>query len=91
MPYMVTSIEVGDYEQWKEMFDKGRDTVRRSATGHRILRGVEAPGDLHVQVEFASSEDALRAREELLASGALDHVTVKAGPMLVESAEDVAY
>ena len=91
MAIILTRINVGDYDAWKPMFDEGRTRVREAAKGHRILRGVEDPNEVFVQVEFASSEDANAARERLLASGALDRVTVKAGPTVADEAETVGY
>lgn len=91
MAYMVTQVEVQDYEAFKTMFDAGRDTVRRAAKGHRILRGGDDPNLLFIQVEFDSAEDARAAREELVASGALERVMVKSGPTLAEQAEAVSY
>jgi hypothetical protein len=44
-----------------------------------------------IQVEFATPEDALAARERLVASGVLDRVDVQAGPAVAEEAETVAY
>ena len=91
MTFMLARITVDDYESWKPMFDEGRETVRARAKGHRILRGVEEPNDLFIQVEFDSAQDAQAARDELLASGALDRVTVQAGPAITEMAEQVDY
>ena len=91
MAYLLTRIAVDDYEAWKPMFDEGRASVRVTATGHRILRAIDEPGELFIQVEFSTADDARRAREQLIASGALDRVTVKAGPTVAESAELVEY
>jgi hypothetical protein len=44
-----------------------------------------------VAVEFASADDAKAFREKLLASGALDRVTVKTEPTAVEEQEAVTY
>jgi hypothetical protein len=91
MTYMLAQIEVGDYEQWKDMFDGARGTVRREAKGHRILRNAEDPNHVFIQVEFPSADDARAAREELKASGAFGRVTLKSGPTIVEEAEAIAY
>jgi hypothetical protein len=91
MTYMLSRIAVEDYDAWKEMFDAGRDSVRSSAKGHRILRSVDDPGELFIQVEFQTADDARAARESLLASGALDRVTVKTAPSIAETAEQVDY
>jgi hypothetical protein len=91
MAFMLTRIQVDDYETWKPMFDSDPPGARSAATGHRILRGLDEPNELFVQVEFATSDDANAARERLLASGVLDRVTVKAGPTVAEEAEIVQY
>ena len=91
MPFMLTKIHVDDYETWKSMFDKGRDSVRQGAAGHRILRNVDDPNELFIQVEFASAEDARDAHERLVASGALERVDVRSRPTLAEVAEAVSY
>jgi hypothetical protein len=91
MAYILTRLEVDDYDAWKPMFDSDPAGVRGRAMGHRILRGTDEPNAVFVQVEFASTEEAAAARERLLASGVLDRVTVKAGPTVAEVAETVAY
>lgn len=42
-------------------------------------------------VQFSSTEDAQSFRERLLASGALDNITVKTEPTVVEEVETVEY
>jgi hypothetical protein len=91
MAFMLTRIQVDDYETWKPIFDSDPPGARKAATGHRILRGSQEPNDVFVQVEFTSSEDANAARERLLASGVLDRVTLKAGPTVAEEAETRHY
>jgi hypothetical protein len=41
--YMMTRIQVEDYEAWKQMFDSDPFHVRKAAKGHRVLRSVEDP------------------------------------------------
>ena len=91
MAFIVTRINVGDYETWKPMFDKDQPGARRAAKGHRVLRGVENPNEVFVLVEFASADDAKAGREKLLASGVLDRFADKDLPKVVEEAEAVAY
>jgi hypothetical protein len=91
MAFMLTRIHVDDYEAWKPIFDSDPPGAREAAKRHRILRSLEEPNEVFVQVEFASSDDANAARERLLASGVLDRVTVKAGPTVTEEAEAVDY
>ena len=91
MALMLTRIHVGDYDAWKPIFDSDPPQARKAARGHRILRSLEDPNEVFVQVDFASTDDANAARERLLASGVLDRVTVKAGPTVAEEAEIVKY
>ena len=91
MAYMLTKVRVDDYDAWKSRFDSDPAGAREAAKGHRILRGVEEPNEVFVQVEFESSEDAAAARERLLASGILERVDIQAGPSVAEQAELVAY
>ena len=91
MAFMFGHFEVGDYDAWKQGFDS--DPAGRSETGkgHRVYRSVDNPSEVFVAVEFASADDAAAFREKLLASGALDRVTVKTGPTAVEEQEAVTY
>jgi len=91
MAFMLTRIDVGDYDAWKAMFDKDVPGARSAARGHRILRNVEQPGEVFILVEFNSTEEARAGRERLLASGVLDRFADKAAPAVVEEAEAVTY
>jgi len=91
MSFMLTRIHVQDYEAWKSRFDTDPPGARSRAKAHRILRSADDPNDVYIQVEFATPEDAVAARERLLASGVLDRVDVQAGPAVAEEAETVAY
>ena len=84
-------FDVGDYDAWKPMFDSDPAGRAQSGKGHRIFRSVANPSEVFVAVEFGSVEDAQSFRERLLASGALDNVTVKTEPTVVEEAENVEY
>jgi hypothetical protein len=91
MPFMLTRLNVGDYDAWKASFDKDEPGARRDATGYRILRSVENPGEVTILVEFDSEDDARAGRERLLASGVLDRFSDKDPPKLVEEAESHTY
>jgi hypothetical protein len=91
MAFIVTRINVGDYDTWKPMFDKDEPGARREAKGHRVLRGVDSPNEVFVVVEFASPEEAKAGREKLLATGVLDRFPDKDIPKVVEEAEVVVY
>jgi hypothetical protein len=89
MPLMMTRVQVGDYDAWKPMFDEDAPRARSEATGWRIFRSLENPGEAYIQVEFPSVEQATAAREKLLASGVLDRFPDHHGPVIVEEAETV--
>jgi hypothetical protein len=85
-------FDVGDYDAWKKNFDSdpaGRE--ESGGKGHRVYRSVANPSEVFVAVEFGSADDAGAFREKLLTSGALDKVTVKTEPTVVEEAESVEY
>jgi CxxC motif-containing protein (DUF1111 family) len=72
------------------MFDSDPPQAREHATGWRVLRGVEDPNEVIVQVEFPSAELALDARRRLLDAGVLERVPeVVSPPTLVEEADAV--
>lgn len=91
MAFIVTRIDVGDYDRWKPMFDRDEPGARSAAKGHRVLRGVENRGEVFVVVEYDSAEAAAAGREKLLASGVLDRFADKDLPKIVEEAEAVGY
>ncbi len=86
---MMTRVRVANFDDWKTRFDTDPVGAREKATGYRILRGVEDPNEVFVQVEFPSNEAALEARRRLLESGVLDRQLEATGPTLVEEADAV--
>lgn len=90
MAFIMTRINVGNYETWKPMFDQDAPRARESALGYQLFRSVDNPGEVFIQVEFASTDEAEVARERLLASGVLDRFPDRSGPTLVEQAETVS-
>jgi hypothetical protein len=91
MAYILTRINVGDYEQWKPMFDQDTPGARAEAKGHRILRNADQPNEVFVMVEFGSDDEAKAGREKLLASGVLDRFEDKSLPAVLQEAERVDY
>jgi hypothetical protein len=91
MAFILGRFDVGDYDAWKQMFDSDPAGRKQSGKGHRILRSVANPSEVFVAVEFSSAEEAQSFQERLLGSGALDNVTVKTEPTVVEEAESVEY
>ena len=90
MAFILTRINVGDYETWKPMFDQDKPGAREASKGWRVFRSVDDPGQVFIQVEFGSVEDAKEGREKLLASGVLDRFQDKYGPTIVEEVESVS-
>jgi hypothetical protein len=91
MAFIFGRFDVGDYDTWKKMFDSDPAGRRQSAKGHQVYRTVENPNDVFVGLEFASADEAKAFRERLLASGALDNVTIKVEPTVVEVADEARY
>jgi len=89
MAYILTRIDVGDYDAWKPLFDRDTPGTRRTALGHRLFRNSDNPDEVFIQVEFDSTEEAHAARQRLLASGVLDRFPDRTGPTVVEEAETV--
>ena len=90
MAFVITRINVGDYDTWKPMFDQDKPGARAESNGWRLFRSVDDPNEVFIQVEFDSVEEAGAAREKLLASGVLDRFEDKSGPKVVEVAEEVS-
>jgi hypothetical protein len=91
MAFIVTRINVGDYDRWKPMFDQDAPGARSEAKGHRILRNADAPNEVLIVIEFGSAREAQAGREKLLASGVLDRFDDKDDPKVFEYAEQVDY
>jgi len=89
MAHIFTRINVGDYDAWKPMFDQDTPGTRRTATAHRLFRNTEDPNEVFIQVDFDSADDAIAARELLLASGVLNRFSDLTGPTVVVEAEAV--
>lgn len=87
MALMVTRIEVANYDQWKPVFDADPPKAREHASGYRLLRGLEDPGVVIVEVEFPSEEAAREGRDRLVSSGVLDRLGGVVGPTLVEQTD----
>ena len=91
MAYMLLHHETDDYDAWKERFDADPAGRAEIAKAYQIFRGVDDPSKVFIGVEFASVEDAKSFRERLLASGALDTMTVVTPPTVVEVADRGEY
>jgi hypothetical protein len=89
MTFILTRIQVGDYDAWKPLFDQDMPGARRSAVGHRLFRNTDNPNEVFIQVEFDSTEEAHAARQRLLDSGVLDRFPDRTGPTVVEEAKTI--
>jgi hypothetical protein len=90
MAFIITRINVGEYSAWKRSFDKDLPRAREAARGYRIFRTLDDPGEVYIQIEYGSREDALTARSRLLASGVLERFRDRYGPSVVDEVETVA-
>ena len=84
--YIITRIQVGDYETWRPMFDQDLPGAREKATRQRIFRKIDDPDHVFIFLEFESLADAEEARERLVTSGVLDRFSDKHGPNVLEEA-----
>jgi len=91
MAFILTRINVGDYDRWKPMFDQDAPGTRSEAKSHRILRNADAPNEVFIVIEFDSADQARAGRDKLLASGVLDRFDDKDDPKVFEYAEQVDY
>ena len=91
MTLMLTRVAVDDYDAWKSIFDSDPYGARKAAQGHRIVRSLDDPSEVFIQVEFPSPSEATAARDKLIEAGLLDRVNVKNGPTVAELAETVTY
>ena len=81
--FIITRIQVGDYDAWRPMFDQDRPQAREKAMVQRVFRNVDDPNHVFIFLEFASVEDAEEARGRLVESGVLDRFEDKHGPNVV--------
>ena len=86
--FIITRIQVGDYDTWRPMFVQDRPGAREKAKAQRVFRGVDDPNHVFIQLEFDSLEDANEAQRRLVESGVLDRFEDKHGPNVVQEAAD---
>ena len=86
--FIITRIQVGDYDTWRAMFDQDRPRARENAKAQRVFRGVDDPNHVFIQLDFDSVEDANEAKRRLIESGVLDRFDDKHGPNVVQEAAD---
>jgi hypothetical protein len=88
--FIITRIQVGEYDTWRPMFDQDRPRAREHAKVQRVFRGVDDPNQVFIVLEFESVGDAQEARRRLVASGVLDRFEDKHGPNVVVDADRTA-
>ena len=81
--FIITRIQVGDYDTWRTLFDRDVPRARENATAQRVFRRVDDPNHVFVFLEFASLVDAEEAGRRLEASGVLDRFEDRHGPNVV--------
>ena len=82
--FIITRIQVGDYDTWRSMFDQDQPRARAKATSVRVFRRLDDRNHVFVLIEFESAEDAEEARARIEASGVLDRFEDKHGPNVLE-------
>ncbi len=84
--FIITRVQVGDYDTWREMFDQDRPQAREKATAQRVFRSVDDPNHVFIFLEFDSLDEANESRGRLVESGVLDRFEDKHGPNVVQEA-----
>ena len=84
--FIITRIQVGNYDAWRPMFDQDKPAAREKAKVQRVFRDVDDPNHVFIFLEFDSADDAIEARMRLVNSGVLDRFEDKDGPHVVEEA-----
>jgi hypothetical protein len=82
--FIITRLEVGDYDTWRRLFDQDVPGAREKATATRVFRRVDDPSHVFVFLEFEVVEDAEEAAARLRESGVLDRFSEVHGPNVVE-------
>ncbi len=84
--FIITRIQVGDYETWRPMFDQDRPRAREKARAQRVFRCADDPHHVFVFLEFSSLGEANEARDRLVQSRVLDRFEDVHGPNVVQEA-----
>lgn len=91
MAFMVHHLKVDSFDDFKSRFDADPVGRKQTAKGHVMSRSVDDPNEVFTRVEFDSLEEAKAFRDRLVASGALDELTVLTPPTVVELVENITY
>ena len=84
--FIITRIQVGDYDTWRPMFDQDKPRAREKAKVQRVYRDADDANHVFIFLEYASLDDANEARRRLVKSGTLDRFEDKHGPNVVQEA-----
>lgn len=85
--FIITRIQVGDYDRWRPMFDQDQPRAREHARTQRVFRSVADPSEVFILLEFEAEREAEEARRRLVDSGVLDRFADKHGPNVVVEVE----
>ena len=85
--FIITRIQVGNYDTWRPMFDQDLPRAREKAKSQRVFRSMDDPHLVFIHLEFDSADDAREAERRLLESGVLDRFEDKHGPTVVVEAD----
>jgi hypothetical protein len=86
MAFMMTRVQVQDFDAWKPLFESDPPNAREHARGVELFRSVDDPNEVFVRVEYATRDDALEGRRRLVESGVLDRLISHTEPAVVEAA-----
>jgi histidinol-phosphate/aromatic aminotransferase/cobyric acid decarboxylase-like protein len=81
--FIITRIQVDNYDAWRPMFEQDRPRARERATAQRIFRAADDPNHVFILLEFPSLDNAREAERRLVESGVLDRFSDKHGPNVV--------
>ena len=82
--FIMTRIQTGDYDTFRQMFDQDKPQAREKAKNVRMFRAADDPNHVFIFIEFESVEDAQEGRQRVLDAGVLDRFEDKHGPNVVE-------
>jgi heme-degrading monooxygenase HmoA len=88
MPYVMSRIDVPNFEEWRRSFDTANDGA--ASLRHRIYRGLEEPNQLVIALEVDSYEEAVALRAALPQTRSFANARFAGEPRIVEQVDEVA-